>query len=378
MLLPEWNIEIVGICAVSAFACFWLIRVLYVLCLYLRPLFRLAKKDNSATLKTQEPVSVIVIALNKGPGFILNIRQILAQQYPIFEVIAVIDNADKDVEDELKLLMHDDNRLRYTFVPHETKNVSRRKLALTIALKSARYDWILQTEYSCRPASDRWIERMMGTRAEDTEIVLGGTVTEKVPAGIRRTMAYYNQLRSLQMLACGICRLPYVGNAANLLMRKDLLFKHITFGKSLKEELGEDLVMVNAAATRKNTEVELKPESLTINSFPDKKDWILKDESIRRCRPYLKGFGKTLWQISPTVSFFYLITLLFAVYTQLQSVVFLSAIGGMHLLYRILFWGILLRYSNKTHSARFYTLPFYSSLIYPFTKERKRSRARRR
>ena len=378
MLLPEWNIEIVGICAVGAFAFFWLIRMLYVLCLYLRPIWRLTKKDKSTTLKTQDPVSVIVIALNKGPEFILNIKQILAQQYPIFEVIVVIDNADKDVEDELKLLMHDDSRLRYTYVPHETKNVSRRKLALTIALKSARYDWILQTEYSCRPASDKWMERMMGTRTEGTEIVLGGTVTEKVPVGIRRTMAYYNLLRSLQMLACGICRLPYVGNAANLLMRKDLLFKHITFGKSLKEELGEDLVMVNAAATRKNTAVELKPESLTINSFPDKKDWVLKDESIRRCRPYLKGFGKTLWRVNPTVSFFYLIALLFAVYTQLQSVVFLSAIGGMHLLYRILFWGILMRYSNKTRSVRFYTLPFYSSLIYPLTKERKRSKVRRR
>ena len=378
-MLPEWNTEIVGICAVGAFALFWLIRMLYVLCLYLRPLFQLSKKDNSTALKTQEPVSVIVIALNKGSGFILNIKQILAQQYPVFEVIAVIDNADKDVEDELKLLMHNDNRLRYTYVPHETKNISRRKLALTIALKSARYDWILQTESTCRPASGKWMEQMMGARTEGIEIVLGGTVTEQASVGIRRrTMAYYNLLRSLQMLACGICRLPYVGNAANLLMRKDLLIKHITFGKSLKEELGEDLVMVNAAATRENTAVELKPESLTINSFPDKKDWVLKDGSIRRCRPYLKGFGKTLWQLNPTFSFLYLIALLFAVYMQLQSIAFLSVIGGVHLLYRILFWGILLRYSNKTRSIRFYTLPFYSSLIYPFTKKRKRSKAARR
>ena len=375
----EWNVEIIGLYAIGAFGFLWLVRMLYVFCLYLRPLLRISKKEKSAFLPTDTPpVSVVVIALNKGAEFIRNIEKILAQQYPCFEVIVVIDNADKDVEDELKLLMHTDSRVRYTFVPHETKSVSRRKLALIIALKAARYDWILQTEYSCYPSSDKWMARMVNARTESTEIVLGGTVSESLPAGIRRTMNYFDLLKSLEMLSCGIYNLPYVGNSANLLLQKELLFKHISFGKSLKEELGEDLVLVNTAATDKNLAVELNSESLTVNSLLDKEDWTVRYTSAKRCRKLLGGFGKTLWKMSSVFSFLYFVALVFAVVMQLHSVLFLSVIGGMHILYRCSFWTILLCYSNKTRSVRFYTLPFYSRLLLPFVGSRKRSIIRRR
>ena len=363
----ELNIETIGWCALALFSLTWAIRMVYVFCFYFTPLFSVRKKDVFTPAPSDSPpVSIIVIALNKGIGFIRNIEKILAQQYPRFEVVVVIDNADKDVENSLKQLMHFDHRLRCTFIPHDTKNISRRKLAFVVAARTVRYDWVLQTECSCRPASETWLARMMNARKERTEIVVGGTVYDTVSVGIHRVMAYSDLLRSLEMLSCGIRRIPHLGSSANLLISKQLIISRLNFKESLKEEMGEDITLTNAAITKTNVAVELHPESLTISTFPDKKEWREKELSTARCRSRIKGPCKALWGANTFFTTLYGATFIATLFLQQHSILFLSFVVAMHLVYRCSFWAILYTYSHKTCSLRFYLLPFCSKLFYPF------------
>ncbi|MDD6209767.1 MAG: glycosyltransferase [Bacteroidales bacterium] len=364
----QWVIDHIEILTLGLFLISWLIRMLYVLGCYRLPLRRISQKADTQPSSDFPPVSVIVIALNRETSFIRNVKKILAQQYPRFEVIVVIDNADKDVEDELKLLMHSDNRIRYTFVPNGAKNISKRKLALTIAAKSARYDWILQTENYCYPSSPAWISRMINARTPETGIVLGGNVTEALPIGLKRYMAYNDLVHSLQMLYCGIRHIPYVGDASNLLIKKDLLFSHIHFGKSLKEEWGEDHILVNSAASKTNVNAELTPDSVTISNQLDKRDWLKRNHSIKKFRSEIKGKGRTIWKINTLTSALYYIFLIIALLPNYNFIPILLAITALHIIYRISFWSILYLYSKKTASQRFWFLPFYAHFLSPFIR----------
>lgn len=364
----EYIIQYISPLVLGLFSIAWIVRIFYTLRYYAAPYRKLISRTSPPQNPEIQSVSVIVIALNRETGFIRNIKKILAQRYPRFEVIVIIDNADKDVEDQLKLLMHEDDRLRYTFIPHEAKNISKRKLALTIALKSARYEWILQTESYCRPASDEWITKMMNARTEQSRIVLGGNISEKLPIGIRRSMSYINLLQNLQILSCGILKIPYTGEATNLLVEKELLIRHIHFGKTLKEEMGEDRILINSVANKTNVAVELSTDTVTIAGQLDKKDWKKKQNSLKKCRQEMKGPGKKLWELDKTTLYVYYILLVITLIIQYPSIIHLTITLALHLTYRLTFWTILFAYSQKTKAQPFYILPFCSWIVYPLLR----------
>ena len=346
--------------SMGLFSIAWIIRIFYTLRYYAAPYRKLTTHKVSPQSPAVQPVSVIVIALNREPGFIRNIKKILAQRYPCFEVIVIIDNADKDVEDQLKLLIHEDDRVRYTFIPHEAKNISKRKLALTIALKSARYEWILQTESYCYPASNEWINRMMNARSEQTQIVLGGNISEQLPIGAKRTMSYINLLQNLQILSCGILKIPYTGEATNLLIEKELLIHHIHFGRTLKEEMGEDRILINSVANKTNVAVELSAGTVTIAGQLDKKDWKKRQNSLKKCEQAMIGPGKKLWILDKATRYIYYALFIITLVIQFSSPIYLIPTLALHLIYRITFWSILLVYTQKTKTQPFYILPFCS------------------
>ncbi|MDE6684716.1 MAG: glycosyltransferase, partial [Duncaniella sp.] len=87
------------------------------------------------------PVSVIVYSEDDASNLEILLPQILDQDYPApYEVIVVNDGAVDSTKDVIARLEHRYSNLYMTFTPQESRSLSRKKLALTLGIKAAKYN----------------------------------------------------------------------------------------------------------------------------------------------------------------------------------------------------------------------------------------------
>lgn len=221
--------------------------------------------DSPAEPEAELPgVSVIVSARNEADNLRHYLQALTCQRYPRFEVIVVNDGSEDDTQLVLEHYAHLFPNLHLTFVPHQAWVRSSKKLALTLAAKAAKYDYLLLTDADCRPESPHWIEEMMkGFRDSETELVLGYGGYFREPGLLNRLQRYETISTALTYLGFALSRHPYMGVGRNLAYRKDTFFGHNGFQGLLGQRAGDDDLLVNKIATRHNTEVVITPDSFT-------------------------------------------------------------------------------------------------------------------
>ncbi|MCQ2346096.1 MAG: glycosyltransferase [Paludibacteraceae bacterium] len=215
--------------------------------------------------KPVDGVSVIVAARNEGERLKQYLCNLMEQDYPLFEVIVVNDGSEDHTQEVLEDYARRYRNLRITFVPHEARIRSSKKLALTLAIKAARYEYLLFTNADSRPESRRWISAMMSGfgKNKDAEVVLGYGAYFDQPQGVNDIIRYENLYRNLLHLGLAVNGYPYRGDGRNLLYRKSTFMDNRGFAGMLDLREGEDDLFINKVSTRENTEVVLAPEAVT-------------------------------------------------------------------------------------------------------------------
>jgi glycosyltransferase involved in cell wall biosynthesis len=241
----------------------FIIQLLYYRITYLRPYRRLAQQNNREMQEEQPPVSIIVYANNESFNLKENLPLLLNQDYPEYEVIVINDGSTDESDDVLKLFENDYPHLYHTFIPQESKYLSRRKLSLTIGIKAAKYDILAFTEAHCRPLSDQWLASMVRNYTGKTAIVLGFCAYRIHKGFFHKLAAYDNLLAGVQYLSAALINRPYSGNGRNLSYRKALFYEHKGYSHFLSLHAGDDNLFINESATGENTRVEYAPDSLT-------------------------------------------------------------------------------------------------------------------
>lgn len=219
-------------------------------------------------------VSVIVCARNEQTNLSDYLHTLLAQDYPCYEVIVVNDGSEDNTQQVLEQYAQQYHNLYVTFVPREARVLSSKKLALTIGIKAAHYDYLLLTDADCRPESRQWIREMMSAfvrGGEQTEVVLGyGAYFEK-NTWLSSIINYDTLFIALQYMGMAAARHPYMGVGRNLAYKKDTFFQHDGFRGMLNERSGDDDLFVNKVTNRGNTAIVGSRESITWS--PPKMTW---------------------------------------------------------------------------------------------------------
>lgn len=210
-------------------------------------------------------VSVIVSARNEGHNLRNFLQTLLEQDYPMYEVIVVNDGSEDDTQKVLDEYVVKYPRLKTTFVPQQARVLSSKKLALTLAVKAARYDYLLLTDADCRPESRYWIREMMhGFEQKDgVEIVLGYGAYFHRCSHLNRLIQYETLVTGLQYMGFARAGHPYMGVGRNLAYKKDLFVRNNGFVGLAAEQAGDDDLFVNRLATAQNTAVVSSPASVT-------------------------------------------------------------------------------------------------------------------
>lgn len=212
----------------------------------------------------QPGVTVVVCARNEEDNLRAYLQALVTQKYPEYEVIVVNDASADNTQIVLDHYSQLFRNLRLTFVPADAWVRSSKKLALTLAAKAAKYDYLLLTDADCRPESPFWIEEMMkGFDNPGTEVVLGYGGYFEEPKAVNRLIQYDTIFNSMQFLGMAMSRHPYMGVGRNLAYKKSTFFEHKGFAGQLDQRAGDDDLFVNKVATRKNTEVVLTKNSFT-------------------------------------------------------------------------------------------------------------------
>ncbi len=259
-----YNLSVFELVTISIFTFAFIVQIFYYLFFYLRIAF-LKVKDKK---NEQFPVSVIICAKDEAQNLENFLPKVLEQDYPDFEVIVVNDGSEDETEDVLKRFDNKYKHLYVTTIPKNNRFRQGKKLAVTIGLKAAKNEWVLLTDADCEPVSKNWIRKMQANFKENTEIVLGYGGYFKRKGFLNKLIRFDSLFIAMQYFTFAKAGIPYMGVGRNLAYRKSVFFKNKGFASHLKLKSGDDDLLVNKIARKKNTAIELSPESFT-RSVPE-------------------------------------------------------------------------------------------------------------
>jgi glycosyltransferase involved in cell wall biosynthesis len=211
------------------------------------------------------PVSVIICARNEEENLRNNLPLVLSQEYPEFEVIVVDDASTDGTADLLRDLRQEYPRLRTSSIRQKVHISKGKKLALTVGIKAARYDWVLLTDADCRPAGNMWLSAMQRNFTRDAGIVLGYGPYRKTRGLLNLVIRYDAFFIAVQYFGFALAGMPYMGVGRNLAYRREIFFRHRGFASNYELASGDDDLFINEVAAKEKTLIEIRPGSHTFS-----------------------------------------------------------------------------------------------------------------
>lgn len=257
----------------SAWICFGIALglLLPILWLYLRPLIRInniikseSRKPNP--VRTNQPVSVIVFASDDAESLRHLLPSILGQKYNApFEVIVVNEGESDATAEVVERLRQIHDNLYLTYTPDGARQLSRKKLALMIGIKAARFPIVVQTTAAADIPSEDWLSRLIEPfSTPGIEVVLGASspdTTADTGFG-RRYRAFNSVADQVVWLDSALGRHPYRGTELNLAYTRDVFFRNRGFSRSLNLKYGDDDIFISEIANARNTATVLHPDAM--------------------------------------------------------------------------------------------------------------------
>jgi glycosyltransferase involved in cell wall biosynthesis len=263
-MTPNWpQILFYSFCSVT------LIQVFYYLFFFTRIAFY---KYKAKAVSQTHPVSVVVCARDEAANLTKNLPGILIQKYnTTHEVILVNDNSLDESKYILDAFSKKFRQLHIVELTQEAKHIPGKKFPLSIGIKTAKYETLLLTDADCIPATEFWIDKMQQGYNDQTEIVLGYGAYNKKKGLLNKLIRWEAFHSALQYLSYAQAGLPYMGVGRNLSYKRGVFFRHKGFSAHNHLPSGDDDLFINTAATKKNTEIVIDPDTFTLSEPP--KTW---------------------------------------------------------------------------------------------------------
>lgn len=255
-MLESFNLLSIGLIAILGIAV--VVQLYYIYGVFAKISFF---KPQPSGKNTAEPVSIIIAARNELKNLEQNLKSILEQDYPQFEVIVVNHCSWDGSQAFLEELQQQYKHLKVSQLIEQEKYPTGKKFALTIGIKAASYDVLLFTDADCVPQSNQWLRLMQSRFTPGKDIVLGFSPYRKYNGFLNLYIRFETFMTALFYLSAPMMKNAFMGVGRNLAYRKELFFKHKGFATHQHIMSGDDDLFINTAATENNVAIEIDPES---------------------------------------------------------------------------------------------------------------------
>lgn len=284
-------------------------------------------EDNTTSINSTEnekenivepPISIILTPNDDALALSKNLNKYLNQEYKEYEIIVVAPKGDVETEDILKTYANNP-RLYVTFIPSTSKYMSRKKLAITLGAKAAKYKWLLICDIFCAPQSEYWLSTLARNCKENVNIVAGFTNYDDDAPDFWRFEHFYMSCYLMREAQKGIA---YAWNSNALLFKKDEFLAEEGFRGNLKFVRGEFDFIVNKYAKKGSTVIENSEDGTLIEETPTYKHWTNKHLYYLEDRKHLKRSAKHripfyIDQLAVYINYlFIIVALLYSIYTS--------------------------------------------------------------
>lgn len=211
-------------------------------------------------LDTDPPVSVVMPLFSEDYAFVEErLPLILAQSYPMFEVVIVYVGHDTDFYEDLARLKQSFPQITTTKIHLNPRFPISRKMALNVGIKSAHYEHMIFTSTDACPQTDRWLS-LMAKGFTRGDIVVGYCGVEQKGGLVNYLMRTWRMMHAAEWLGRAVRRRPYRGMLQNFGFTKNLYFGANGFNR-LNMNIGEDDLFLQQVMTRSNVSVILSPRA---------------------------------------------------------------------------------------------------------------------
>jgi glycosyltransferase involved in cell wall biosynthesis len=226
-----------------------------------------AIEADAIPVDTLPAASVVVCAGDDAEALEYLLGKLFEQEYkPGMEVIVVNDGKNEDVKDVVTRMKHVNrlSNLYITFTPPRLRNISHRKLSVTLGIKAAKNPVVVVVNEQSRLYSTQWLLRMMRHFASpEVDVVLGSSLpaykSDTKPG--KRYRSFTHGADAVMWLSAALKGQPYRGDSGNLAFRRELFFTSGGFNGALNLRDGDDDIFINKISTAANTRVELSPHA---------------------------------------------------------------------------------------------------------------------
>ena len=238
------------------------------------PLFRLPKKDeeDSACIgeSKDKPISVVIISHDNAPELEKHLPSFLSQNYNAdYQVIVVADKSDSETDDVIKIFSNNPH-LYATFMPLSSRYISRKKLAITLGIKAAKYPWVIVTDAWCTPENNEWLRSFASNINDDSDVVLGYShYEEDAPSHYH----FENIINASQNLRRAQKNSAYASASRLVAIKKENFLAEDGFLGNLKYMRGEYDFLVNKFGRNGNTATAFTPSAFLSEDTPFSKRW---------------------------------------------------------------------------------------------------------
>lgn len=239
---------------------------------------------SSIPAKTSVPITILLTVHDQAKELEMHLSSFLSQEFDNdFQVVVVAEQGDSETEDVLKRY-ENDAHLYATFIPSSSRYMSKKKLAVTLGVKAAKYEWIIMTDAGCTPASPYWLQCMSKACNENNKLVLGYSNYTAETADFRRIEQLYTELYLMKKAENGIA---YRTNSANLAFRKSMFLQGEGYRGNLHLLRGEYDFIVNKYADEGSSALMIEQDAWIIEDEPLQKKWLNKHLFYQETRKYL-------------------------------------------------------------------------------------------
>lgn len=334
------------------------IQLFYYLFVFSKVGFFFNKKNK---MNVTFPVSVIICAKNEEENLRNFLPFILHQNYPNFEVVVINDCSEDGTETVLAELEQSYKKLRHSNIEFNPNFRHGKKLAISIGIKSANYEHLVFTDADCHPVSDLWLQSLMNSYNENSEMVLGYGKYESKKGLLNKFIRLDTFFIGLQYLGMAMLKKPYMGVGRNLSYKKNLFFEGKGFSSHYHILSGDDDLFVNEHSNKKNTSVCFDKNSFTCSLAPKSfKEWIAQKKRHFSTSRFYKFSDKFLLTLEPFGRLLFYVALIILLFTPLYI------IGLYVYLFRLIVQGVVVKLGmNKLNENGFLLLLPFFDIFFP-------------